>query len=108
MNAKYEVLNPWAEVDPIPLKGLSPRLTDLDGKTVGLLSNAWHKVAAHPILAAVEEELKARFPTAKFSWFDKLMPSQFGIAVEIKDTEYKAEFEEWIKGVDAAVSAVAS
>ena len=28
--AAYEVLSPWAEADPIPLKGLAPRLDKLD------------------------------------------------------------------------------
>ena len=38
MNGQYEVLNPWAEVDPIPLKGIAPRVADLTGKTMGLFA----------------------------------------------------------------------
>lgn len=34
----YEVLSPWADVDPIPLKGNSPWVTDLKSKTIGLYS----------------------------------------------------------------------
>ena len=33
---QYEVLSPWAEVDPIPLRGISPRIKTLAGKKIGL------------------------------------------------------------------------
>ena len=99
MNSQYEVLSPWAEADPIPLRGISPRLTDLKGKKIGLFST-W-KRAAGPVLTAVEEKLKERFPTVKIVWFvdDK---HSFSI---IFDTEDKAKFEEWIKeeGVDTVI-----
>ena len=40
MNSQYEVLSPWAEADPIPLRGISPRLTDLkDKKILALLDD---------------------------------------------------------------------
>ena len=38
-NNQYAVLNPWAEVDPVPLKGISPRLTGLEGKKIGIFQN---------------------------------------------------------------------
>jgi len=38
-NYQYEVLNPWADLDPVPLRGISPRVTDLAGKTIGLFRN---------------------------------------------------------------------
>jgi len=41
---QYEVLSPWADADSTPLKRLSPRVTDLSDKTIGLLYN-W-KIAA--------------------------------------------------------------
>jgi len=56
MNGQYEVLNPWAEVDPIPLRGISPRVADLEGKSIGLLCGS--KVGSRPILTAVEKQLK--------------------------------------------------
>ena len=37
--ASYEVLSPWAEADPIPIKGLAPRLDKIDGKKIGLPKN---------------------------------------------------------------------
>ncbi len=106
---EYEVLNPWAEVDPKPLTGLSPRLTDLTGKTVGLFA-LW-KVAARPILTVVEEQLKERYPTLKTSWcferkgrekktIDYLTPDE-----DLQDPEY-LDFKDWAKGVDAVVGAI--
>ena len=47
-NLQYEVLSPWAVVDPVPLRGLASRLDSLDGKTIGLFKN--FKRAAGPIL----------------------------------------------------------
>jgi len=99
MNGQYEVLNPWAEADPIPLRGISPRVADLTGRTIGLLC-ASYKVASQPILTVVEEKLKERFPKLKFSWFE------YGDNLEVAGTEEKARFEEWVKGVDAVVTAV--
>ena len=67
MNNQYEVLSPWAEIDPIPLRGISPRLIDLTGKKIGLFCN--YKRAARPILTVVEQKLKEKFPTSETSWF---------------------------------------
>lgn len=100
MNAQYEVLNPWADVDPGALKGITPRVTDLMGKTVGLFCN--NKVAAPPVLAAVEKRLKERFPTLKFSPFRFYQPAVY----EVTLSKHKARFEEWLKGVDTVVAAV--
>ena len=36
---KYTVLSPWAEVDQSALYGLSPRLPDLNGKTIGMFGD---------------------------------------------------------------------
>ena len=98
MNSQYEVLNPWAEADPVPLRGISPRLTDLKGKTIGLF--AFFKCASEPILKVVQERLKEKFPTAKFS------PFHWGYNLDVIETEHKAKFEDWVKGVDAAIAAV--
>jgi hypothetical protein len=98
-NGQYEVLSPWAVVDPIPLRGIAPRVDDLNGKTVGLFKN--FKRAARPILEVVERELQKRYPAARFSWFE----SDAANVLET-ETENKDKFEEWAKGIDAAVSAV--
>jgi hypothetical protein len=98
LNGQYEVLNPWAEVDPIPVRGISPRLIDLNGKKVGLFAS--DKVAARPIMTVVEQKLGERFPSSKFSVF------LFDENLDIVETKEKARFEEWVKGIDAAVTAV--
>src|SRR5437868_5866507 len=59
MDPTYDVLSPWAETDPLPLKGINPRVSDLRGKRVGLYAN--YKRAAAPIQDAVEAELRARY-----------------------------------------------
>jgi hypothetical protein len=38
-DGKLEVLSPWVEVDPIPLRGISPRIDNLAGKKIGLFVN---------------------------------------------------------------------
>ena len=98
MSEQYEVLNPWAEVDPAPLRGISPRVSDLRGKKIGLLFNG--KRASQPMLTVVERELKARFPTAEFSYFGPTGNQ------EVTGGPQQAKFEEWVKGVDTVVSAV--
>ena len=35
----FDVLSPWAETDPRPLQGISPRLRELRGKRIGLFAN---------------------------------------------------------------------
>jgi hypothetical protein len=98
-NSQYEVLSPWAEVDPIPIRGLAPRLTDLSGKKIGILCNI--KRAAPPVLSVVERELKKRYPDSEFSWFR----SQ-SMSVSELEPQNREKFEEWIEGIDAAVLAV--
>jgi len=98
MNNQYEVLSPWAEIDPLPLKALSSRVTDLEGKKVGLFVN--NKRAAPLIMAAVEQKLQERFPTAEFSYF------HFNDRYEAATGPDKAEFEDWVRRLDAAIAAV--
>jgi len=38
-DTQFEVLSPWADVDPIPLRGISPRLSSLAGKKIGIFVN---------------------------------------------------------------------
>lgn len=98
-DVQYEVLSPWAVVDPIPLRGLAPRLGSLDGKTIGLFKN--FKRAAGPILEVVERELQERYPSARFAWFN----SDAANVLET-ETDNSEKFEEWAKEIDAAVTSV--
>jgi len=95
----YEVLSPWAETDPVPLRGISERLQDLSGKVIGL--HADNKPAAVPILKVVEKRLRELYPTATFTW------SYARLINEVEDNaEAQAAYLEWAKGVDAVVGAV--
>lgn len=96
-NGTYEVLNPWADADPVPLTGIAARLTDLAGKKVGLFRNS--KRAAPLSLNAVEKKLKERYPTMEFSPF-ALMPN-----AGVLETEDKDRYEEWVKEMDAVIFA---
>lgn len=97
--AFYEVLSPWAEADPILLKGLAPRLDKLNGKKIGLLCN--NKRAATLIIDITEKLIKKKFPTAQIS---KFFSDSFSVSSLEKDRE--REFSDWIKGVDAVIAAV--
>ena len=99
-SAEYEVLSPWADADPVPLRGITPRVKDLAGKTIGLYLN--HKRAGHLALSAFERELLERFPTATTSWYPCT-----GHNIPEMLTEGKAKFEAWVAGVDAVVLSVA-
>jgi hypothetical protein len=96
-NSEYEVLSPWAEADPIPLKGISPRIESLAGKKIGLFRNS--KRAALPIMNVVERRLREKFPTAEFTEFANLRPNEM-----IIEQDAKNEFEDWLKGVDAVIA----
>ena len=96
---QYEVLSPWAEADPIPLRGINPRVAELSGKKIGLFCNS--KRAAVPIMNAVEKGLKQRFPEARF---DRYRVSKVNTLET--ETENRAKFEAWVEGVDAVVTAV--
>jgi hypothetical protein len=95
----YEVLSPWAEADPKPLKGLAPRVADLVEKKIGLLCN--NKRATPLILNVAERILKERYPTSEISWFYSR-----SFSVSSLEPDRKGEFDDWIKGIDAVVAAV--
>jgi hypothetical protein len=97
-NNAYEVLSPWAEADPIPFRGISPRLEGLASKKIGLFRNS--KRAALPLLNVVGRRLKEKFPTAELTEFANLRPNEV-----IIEQDAKEEFEDWLKGVDAVVAA---
>jgi hypothetical protein len=97
--AFYEVLSPWAEADPVHLKGLAPRLDKLEGKKIGLLQNS--KRAAPIILDVAERLLKEKYPTTKISRFEGR-----SFSVSSLEPQRKEEFEDWLKGLDAVIAAV--
>jgi hypothetical protein len=99
-STEYEVLSPWADADPVPLRGITPRPVDLAGKKVGLFSN--RKRAAVLTLGAVERGLLQKFPTVQTSWYECST-----INTPEMLTEGKAKFEAWVAGVDAVVLSVA-
>jgi hypothetical protein len=101
MNGQYEVLSPWAEVEPVPLRGLTaPRLTDLAGKKIGLFASS--KPISKRIMTAFEKKFKERFPTSETSWY----VGEGSWAVLQIETKNKERYKEWVNGVDAVVAAV--
>jgi hypothetical protein len=92
----YEVMNPWADVDPIPPRGISPRLDSLDGKKIGLFANS--KRSAVPQARMVEKKLKEKFPTIKTDLYHAPEPNYIS-----KDSPDWGKFSAWIKSVDAIV-----
>jgi hypothetical protein len=95
----YEVLSPWAEADPVPLSGISPRLEGMSGKKIGLFCNS--KRAARLMLTSIENKLKERFPSVSTGWYDATTPN----IPEIESVN-KDKFIEWVRGVDAVILAV--
>jgi hypothetical protein len=63
------VLNPRGVIEQKPLLGISPRVADLAGKTIGLVDNT--KTGTIYFFDSLENELKRRFPTASISRFRK-------------------------------------
>ncbi len=57
---ELELLNPRGEIEPAKTSALAPRVSDLDGKRVGLYWNG--KPGIDNFFAVVEENLKKRFP----------------------------------------------
>jgi hypothetical protein len=98
---QYEVLSPWAEVDPVPYRGLkAPRLNDLAGKKIGLFASS--KPISKRIMTAVEAKLKERFPTTETSMY----VGEGSWAVVQIETQNKEKYKEWLNGVDAVIAAV--
>ena len=98
-NPQFRVLNPWAEADPIPLRGISPRIESLAGKKIGLFAN--FKRAARPIAESIEKRLGAMYPDASFSLFNSTQPN-----VTETETKNRDKFIAWIKSVDAVIAVV--
>ncbi len=96
---QYEALSPWADVDPIPLRGISPRLEGLSGKNIGLFVNS--KRAARPIAESIQKRLGAMYPGIQISLFHSTQPN-----VNEIETKNKDKFVEWVKGIDAVIAVV--
>ena len=95
MSTDYEVISPWADIDPVPAMGLSPRLDSLEGKTVGFFMNS--KIAAEPMSNIIKEKLKEKYTSIKFSSFVRI-PN-----ISMEETPEKEEYVEWLKGLDAII-----
>lgn len=97
--AAYEVLSPWAEADPVPLRGIAPRMQNLEGTQIGLFSNG--KRGALLTLAALERQLKQKLPSVRTSRYTSSRINTPEIL-----TEGKAAFEAWVGAQDAVVLSV--
>jgi hypothetical protein len=98
-DGQYEVLSPWADVDPIPLRGISPRIPTLAGKKIGLFVN--FKRAAPPIADSIEKRLKTMYSDIQITRWRSPLPN-----VNEIETQNRDKFAAWVKGVDAAVAVV--
>jgi hypothetical protein len=98
-DAQFEVLSPWADVDPIPLRGISPRIPTLAGKKIGLFVNP--KRAAMPIAESIQKRLGAMYPDAQTVIFRDTEAN-----VSVIETKNKDRFIAWAKGIDAAIAVV--
>ena len=96
---QYEVLSPWADVDPTPVRGISPRIQTLAGKKIGIFR--YFKQAARPIAESIEKRLQSMYPDIKTSIYDSTQPN-----VNEIETQNKDKFTEWTKGLDAAIAVV--
>ncbi len=96
---QFEVLSPWANVDPIPFRGISPRIPTLAGKKIGLFVNP--KRAAMPIAESIDRRLKAMYPDVQTIVFHSV-----GANVNEIETKNKEIFTAWAKGLDAAIAVV--
>jgi len=96
---QFEVLSPWADVDPIPLRGISARLQSLSGKKIGIFVNP--KRAAMPIAESLIKRLAAMYPDVQTVIYHSV-----GANVNEIETDNKEKFTSWAKGVDAAIAVV--
>ena len=98
-DSQFVVLSPWADVDPIPLRGISPRLSSLSGKKIGLFVNP--KRAAMPIAESIEKRLRTMYPDIQTIVFRSTEAN-----VNEIETKNKEKFTAWAKGVDAVIGVV--
>ena len=95
MNEKtveLNLLNPQGVIEPPPISAPADRVTDLEGKKIALIHNM--KPGANTFLDAVEELLKAKYPTTTFL-------RQFTTTVNLaKEPEF---YDEAAKACDAFI-----
>ena len=96
---QFVALSPWADVDPIPFRGISPRLPSLAGNKIGLFVNP--KRAAMPIAQSIDRRLKAMYPDVQTIVFHSV-----GANVNEIETKNKERFTAWAKGLDAVIAVV--
>jgi hypothetical protein len=96
---QYEVLSPWADADPVPFRGISPRIETLSGKKIGLFVNP--KRAALPIAESIQRRLVDMYPDAEI-----IMYRSYGANVNEIETDNKEAFTSWAKSLDAAIAVV--
>lgn len=96
---QLQVLSPWSETDPVPLRSPAPRLDGLAGKKIGLFAN--HKRAARPMLEVVQKWLQEHYPECALDMY-------VGTETNVPEmwTSGKEKFAEWIDNVDGVVLAV--
>jgi hypothetical protein len=93
---QYEVMNPWADVDPFTPRGVSPRLDNLDGKKIGLFANS--KRSALPQARMLEKKLKEKNPTIQTDIYHAPDPNYIA-----HDSPEWGKYSTWIKSLDAVV-----
>jgi hypothetical protein len=93
---KYEVLSPWGDTDPKPIKGISSRLDNLSGKKIGLFAN--YKRAAVPIAESLQKRLRSMYPDSQITIYHS---NQWNVT-EI-ETENRELFKKWVEGNDAVI-----
>ena len=93
---QYEVLSPWADVDPKPLMGISPRLDNLSGKKIGLFAN--YKRAAMPIARSLQEKFRNKYSDSEFSIYHS---TEWNVN-EI-ETANGEKFKKWVEEQDAVI-----
>lgn len=95
-----EVLNPRGVIHSVPMTGLTnPRVTDLNGKKIALLSE---KPDAVLFFDAMEKLLKERYPTATVL----RLPSAANPTIPDNSAEVAAQCDTWIQGVKTSGSSV--
>lgn len=98
----YEVLNPWAEIDPLPLKPISKRLDNLNNKTLGFFDNG--KPVAVAMLIEIKHLLLEKYPDIEINWYQH--EQRFSYNILQTESQNKTNFLKWLSQVDAVVTAV--
>ena len=87
-----QLMNPRGEIEPPPVYIPSPRLSDLEGKNIGLYSNG--KQGVDHFFTAIEELLKKRYPD--------ITTKRLTGAFEIRDEEVN----DFVSDIDAFIYAI--